>query len=59
MEAFQYNILKVYVLYREMKDAGSASPLFVGVGANPFISFGFRHIGQLPRPRNVSSVEKT
>ena len=35
MQVFQYNIPKVYVLYREMKDARSASPLFVGVGVNP------------------------
>ena len=35
MQVFQYNIPKVYVLYREMKDARSASPLFVSVGVNP------------------------
>ncbi len=31
MQVFQYNTLKVYVLYREMKDTRSVSPLFVGV----------------------------
>ena len=29
---FQYNVLKVYVLYRETDVARSASPLIVGVG---------------------------